>query len=165
MKAKITYTLLLCMLLSLFLSACGSNKTTEEKAAYKDALTEYYNQINTTSISINSVDLSQPGGTTQILGYLDTMSISFAGLASLEPPSRYEPLKQLAVDANTDFTTANALFHELYSDETYANFDEDKAVEATMYYQSSLGKLVTLGRSLMADEDPSSVSSSSVSAN
>lgn len=159
MKNKITYLLLLLCFTSLFLVACGTSKATEEKIAYKEALKVYYDQINVTSASINAVDVSSPGGANQILGYLDTMSLSFAGLANVQAPERYEPLSQLTKDANADFIQANTLYHELYSDETFANYDEEKAAVANMYYQSALSKLVQLGLSLMADEDPSTVSS------
>lgn len=160
MKSKITYLLILCCFASLFLAACGDNKAMQEKAAYKEALMVYYDQINLTSASINAVDVSQPGGSDQILGYLDTMSISFAGLASVQTPDRYEPLMQLTAEANADFTAANAIYHEIYGDASFANFDSDKATEAAIYYQSAMSKLVQLGRSLMADEDPSSESTS-----
>lgn len=159
MKNKITLYLITFCLITLCLAACGKGNN-QEKLAYKEALTEYYNQISITSVSINNIDVNAPGGTTQLLSLLDTMSVSFTQLAALQPPARYEPLKQLTIDANASFTQANAIYHEIYGDESLANFDLDRATEAAMHYTDAMSKLVQLGKSIMADENPSSVSSS-----
>lgn len=151
--------LFLITLMASLLVACGQKEQVdEEKLAYRTALTEYYNQINATSVSINNIDFTQPGSQALLLSYLDTMSISFNNLAALSCPARYEPLKPLAAEANDSFMQASLIYHEIYSDESMAAFDADKAVTAGTYYQDAMNKLVQLGRSIMNDEHPEAVS-------
>ncbi len=155
---QLTVTLLLALTF-IVMTACTKQQPDDDKAIYKAELTEYYNQINTTSVSINNIDVSQPGGPALLLNYLDSMQQSFNSLANMNIPSRYEPLKPVTQEANEAFVQANLIYHEIYAGENLENFDADKAIVAATYYQEAMNKLVQLGKSIMADENPGSTSS------
>lgn len=154
---KITLAVMLILTVAV-LTACSKQQPVDDKATYKAELTEYYNQINTASVSINNIDVSQPGGATLLLSCLDSMQQSFNGLANMSVPSRYEPLQPLTKEANESFNQAYLIYHEIYAGENLENFDADKAIVAATYYQEAMNKLVQLGKSIMSDENPESVS-------
>ncbi len=144
---------------------CG-NKKADELNTYKASLENIYNQINTTAVSINNIDVNSEAPEASLLKYIDDMKIEIASLAALNAPEGYEQVTGLAQEALSSITQSSTLYHQIYDEPGYINYDETKAGQAFNFYTYSIGKLNSIGIFLYG-ETPSgnTVSGQSVSGN
>jgi len=157
------------VLCSTFFAACGKDNTAELEA-YKTDLQTIYNEINTTAVSINSIDINQPGAEKKLLEYMDIMVNEITSLKDLNEPAGYEAIDSYATEALSSITQSSYMFHQIYDADDFVNFNETTADQAINLYSNTMEKLNQIGTTLMGNSTstnsvPNTESENTVSAN
>lgn len=120
--------LCLICLCSLFIAGCGKDEALEE---YKENMETFFNNIAEIDDNMNSIDVTQEGYVSEILGYLDTLDEEVAWMAELEVPEEFSAVESLADEASENMTQAVSYYHVAYEGEEY---DENMEAAAHEYY-------------------------------
>ena len=137
--------LILSLLLSVTLLACGSN-TAED---YDTQMSTYISQIGETASSIDALNPSSPDAADEVLAKLSDLSGAFHNAAALPLPEDYDDCAAPISNAATYMTKA----YETYASACAAEpFDAQAAGIAIGYYESSMESLARLGELLKSHE-------------
>lgn len=125
--------LLIC-LIGIMLLVMGGCSGREDIDYYKANMEQFFKNIETLDGLINNIDVSQPDYTDTLLGYLDQVDKSFGQMATLEVPTTFVGVKELAVDASENMSVAVEKYHSAYEGE---EFDTTLEYEAFQYYSKA----------------------------
>lgn len=146
MKKRIV-TLLITLLMSVCLTACGQDKNL---ATYEKNMNDFTENIAAISDTMDGIDPESETATTDLLSCLDQMNDQFQILAVMEIPDKFSNIAELAPQAGSYMQEAVSLYHELYEG---AEFDEEKASAAAENYSRAM-KRVSYISALLQGEIP-----------
>ena len=133
------------LLLALFCTACGKN---DELEAYKNSVNTFYNEIATTSASINAIDPTVPQASATLLNYLDMMNVSFQNFAAAEVPQDYIAAESLADNAATYMDAAASQYRQAF---TATPYDVTMGAAAKANYDNAMRCVEYIGTLLMGE--------------
>ncbi|HOO79936.1 MAG TPA: hypothetical protein PLZ77_03220 [Lachnospiraceae bacterium] len=131
--------------LMLLLSACGNKSDLE---VYQDSMNKIYQEIITTSTSINGIDATSADAVDTLLAELDTMNASFQTLAAIEVPEEFSSCESLADDAATYMSESVDLYHQAFAD---GNYQADLGSQAKSKYETAMLHIKYIGDLLMGN--------------
>lgn len=141
-----TRPVLFSLLLScLILSGCGKKSPLEE---YESSMNQFYENVSTTSVSINAIVADSEGAVTELLSLLDHMNNSFSAMAALEVPAEFSSVESLADDAAMYMSEAVTLYHQAFSGGTY---NEAVGLQAKSQYDNAMLYVKYIGDLLMGN--------------
>lgn len=118
----------LCVLCFVCFTGCGKDEALD---AYKTDMETFFNNIAEINDNMNSIDVTQDGYVTEILGYLDSLDEEVAWMAELEVPEEFSAVDSLADEASENMTQAVSYYHMAYEGEEY---DANMEAAAHEYY-------------------------------
>lgn len=122
-KIKILFS---ALFLSLSLAGCGED---QELTKFKSEIDTFCTNISELDTSINQIDASSDNATQQLLEYLDTLDSEFQVLATIDFPTEFDYLEDLAKEASEYMTEAVSSYHEAYSNGSYNEYTAEYAHE------------------------------------
>ena len=147
MDKKTFFMLFLLSFMFINISGCGNTpKENPQLAEYESKLKTYYDDIITTSESLNSINPEDANSKETYLNYIDSIKASVSGIDALEDPEGYEEVGTNAYAALTQINNTSTLLHQIYLDNEY---DWDKDNEAYNSYIECMKSLNSIGKILM----------------
>ena len=115
-KKRLRVSLVLSILLIFTITGCGKNTELEN---YKANMNQFFENIKIYDASINALALNPDSETavSDLLALLDSMSVSFEQMASLDVPDGFPGVEQLADEASEYMSTAVSYYHQAYDGE------------------------------------------------
>ena len=140
--------IILC-LLGIMLLVLGGCSGKEEVDFYKANMEQFFKNVETLDGLINDIDITKPDYSDTLLGYLDQLDKSFEQMSSLEVPKTFVGVKELAVDASENMSTAVQKYHLAYEGE---EFDTTLEYEAFQNYSKANKELHYIIRILQGEK-------------
>lgn len=128
--------LLMLAICLLFLAGCG--KSNEQLDTFHDDMDSFYNSLSTTVNALESIDPQSETAVDDMLSQLDSMTVLFESLASMEYPEPFESIQETAISASEYMNTAAELYHEAYADGAY---DDSLAEAAAENYSRAMKRI------------------------
>ena len=124
---------------SVLLGGCGK-KEDPELEAYKEAMTDFYDQLTYYNNSINSINPDSDSAKAELLQYLDQMNDSYKVMAQTQIPDEFSGISDIAVEAADYMEKADEFYHMAYDNE----FDNDSEMLAAQYYQRANSRVLVM---------------------
>ena len=140
---KIKY-IITAALITAVLTACGKASSVSLDD-YQANMAKYYESINEASHNIDSLDINDENACQLLLGYIDSIQSDIIAISSLETPKSYTSVKEMATSAASSIDSAASIYHEIYANNSFENFDEAKNTEASQNYIDAMNKLNEIG--------------------
>lgn len=140
-KKSVSGILLYCIITIAFIG-CGKEDPIE---IYRQQMNTFYEQVNQTSASINSINVSSNTATNDMLGLLDDMNDHFRYLAAISVPEEYADAAELSETAAAYMNEAVTMYHQAFEGEVY---DETLVENAKQRYESAMIYLEYIGKIL-----------------
>lgn len=127
--------------------SCGKENTEEnvELLNFKAGIETFYENVETTSTSMNGIDVADPAHVDLMLSYLDDMNSYFLELKELTIPEEYSNTSSYITNGYSYMNQANQLYHEgltmEYPDETILS-------NAQFAYETAMGMIKELGNAI-----------------
>lgn len=121
MNAKHKILLLLTFWAAFFLTGCGKDAELEN---YKANMNQFFENIRVIDSSINALDPNSETAVSDLLSLLDSMNTSFEQMASLNVPSGFPGVDELADEASEYMSEAVSYYHQAYEGEYNANLED-----------------------------------------
>lgn len=133
----------------LLLVGCG--KEDPELAKYKEEMQGCHDRINALVIDIEGIDLNSEDRAEILLECLDQMNEEFSYMATLEVPSEFANVEELADEASANLSRAVSLYHQAFD---YPDGYDPSLVQAAQeYYSRAFRRLSYIG-TIMQGEIP-----------
>lgn len=139
--------LLLLILFSLALTACGKDEQLEQ---YKENITNFNTNISDIATQMDNIDTTAEDALSDVLSCLGEMEYQFALLSEMEVPQEFASIESLADEASDYMTEAVRLYNELFTTEEYS---EETAAAAQENYNRAMTRLSYIS-SLLQGELP-----------
>lgn len=139
--------IIILILIIALLTACGQKQevNNEQIDNYKITLQTFYDNVQVTSNSMNSIDTTSPEYKNQMLSYLDDMYSHFNVLKETTIPEEYSSISPYITNGYSYMNQAVLLFHEAYEME-YP--DASLLENAKAGYDEAFGCINSLGEAL-----------------
>lgn len=111
---KLKIMLLLVFFTFCTLTGCGKDAELEN---YKANINQFFENIKVIDASINAIDPNSETAVSDLLNLLDSMNTSFEQMASLNVPSGFPGVEELADEASEYMTEAVSYYHQAYEGE------------------------------------------------
>lgn len=134
MKNMKMLALALCLLL---LTGCGSGGN-QQLDTFHNNMDSFYDSLSTTVSVLESIDPQSETAVDEMLAQLDSMTVLFESLASMEYPEPFESIQETASEASEYIATAAELYHEAYAD---GNYDDSLAEAAAENYARAMKRI------------------------
>ena len=135
MKKK--FLLLLSILITLTLSACGQNTT--QIVAFQNELYSTVTKIETLHKELNDLDVTGSNAASNALNQLSKLNDAFKDLADIDiADEEFAYIADLAEEGSEYMSRAYKLFHEAYGND---NFDEENADLAYKYLERATTRI------------------------
>lgn len=134
MKRMKLLVLIICLLL---LNGCG-NSGNQQLDAFHDDMDNFYDSLSTTVSVLESIDPQSDSAVEEMLAQLDSMTVLFESLASMEYPEPFESIQETAGEASEYMSAAAELYHEAYAD---GNYDDSLAEAAAENYTRAMKRI------------------------
>lgn len=121
MNAKHKFLLLISLFAAFFLTGCGKDTELEN---YKANMNQFFENIRVIDSSINAIDPNSETAVSDLLSLLDSMNTSFEQMASLNVPSGFPGVEELADEASEYMAEAVSYYHQAYEGEYNANLED-----------------------------------------
>lgn len=143
MKKLIIFTLI-CVLL------CGCSEKPAINTKFENEINTFCTNISDIDAAINEIDnitadeAGLQAATSELLGYLDLLDDEFKKLASIDFPTEYDYLENIADQASDYMTEAVKSYHTTYEDnytesmEDYAKENYSRAYKRLQYILNTL---------------------------
>lgn len=135
------------LILTLNFAACGSHQE-DGLTIYTNEMKSFYENVETTSASMNDIDINNPESKTIMLSYLDDMNSYFSDLKSIEIPEEYSKTSSNVTNAYSYMNQANNLYHQALETDPA---DTDLLYTAKSYYDSAMECVQNIGQ-ILAEE-------------
>lgn len=135
MKRIKLLALLVCLL---FLNGCGDNGGNQQLDTFHDDMDSFYDSLSTTVSVLESIDPQSDTAVEEMLAQLDSMTVLFESLASMEYPEPFENIQETAIGASEYMSTAAELYHEAYAD---GGYDDSLAEAAGENYARAMKRI------------------------
>lgn len=135
MKKK--FLLLLSILITLTLSACGQNTT--QIVAFQNELYSTVTKIETLHKELNDLDVTGSNAASNALNQLSKLNDAFKDLADIDiADEEFAYIADLAAEGSEYMSQAYKLFHEAYGND---KFDEENADLAYKYLERATTRI------------------------
>lgn len=121
LNAKHKILLLISFFTVFFLTGCGKDTELEN---YKANMNQFFENIRLIDSSINAIDPNSETAVSDLLSLLDSMNTSFEQMASLNVPSGFPGVEELADEASKYMAEAVSYYHQAYEGEYNANLED-----------------------------------------
>lgn len=128
--------LLILTFFLLFLTGCGSGN--QQLDTFHDDMDDFYDSLSTTVGALESIDPQSDTAVEEMLTQLDSMTVLFESLASMEYPEPFENIQETAFEASEYINAATELYHEAYADGSY---DDSLAEAASENYTRAMKRI------------------------
>ena len=112
--SKLKIIFLLSFIIAFTLTGCGKDTELEN---YKANMNQFFENIRIIDSSINAIDPDSETAVSDLLGLLDSMNTSFEQMASLNVPSGFPGVEELAAEASKYMSEAVSYYHQAYEGE------------------------------------------------
>ena len=134
---KKIYLLLLSILITLTLSACGQNTT--QIVAFQNELYSTVTKIEALHKELNNLDVTNSNAASNALNQLSKLNDAFKDLADINiADEEFAFIADLAEEGSEYMSQAYKLFHEAYAND---NFDEENADLAYKYLERATTRI------------------------
>ena len=134
---KKIYLLLLSILITLTLSACGQNTT--QIVAFQKELYSTVTKIEALHKELNNLDVTNSNAASNTLNQLSKLNDAFKDLADINiADEEFAFIADLAEEGSEYMSQAYKLFHEAYAKD---NFDEENADLAYKYLERATTRI------------------------
>ena len=134
---KKIYLLLLSILITLTLSACGQNTT--QIVAFQNELYSTVTKIEALHKELNNLDVTNSNAASNALNQLSKLNDAFKDLADINiADEEFAFIADLAEEGSEYMSQAYKLFHEAYAKD---NFDEENADLAYKYLERATTRI------------------------
>lgn len=134
---KKNYLLLLSILITLTLSACGQNTT--QIVAFQNELYSTVTKIEALHKELNNLDVTNSNAASNALNQLSKLNDAFKDLADINiADEEFAFIADLAEEGSEYMSQAYKLFHEAYAND---NFDEENADLAYKYLERATTRI------------------------
>ena len=134
---KKIYLLLLSILITLTLSACGQNTT--QIVAFQNELYSTVTKIEALHKELNNLDVTNSNAASNTLNQLSKLNDAFKDLADINiADEEFAFIADLAEEGSEYMSQAYKLFHEAYAND---NFDEENADLAYKYLERATTRI------------------------
>ena len=134
---KKIYLLLLSILITLTLSACGQNTT--QIVAFQKELYSTVTKIEALHKELNNLDVTNSNAASNTLNQLSKLNDAFKDLADINiADEEFAFIADLAEEGSEYMSQAYKLFHEAYAND---NFDEENADLAYKYLERATTRI------------------------
>ena len=134
---KKIYLLLLSILITLTLSACGQNTT--QIVAFQNELYSTVTKIEALHKELNNLDVTNSNAASNALNQLSKLNDAFKDLADINiADEEFAFIADLAEEGSAYMSQGYKLFHEAYAND---NFDEENADLAYKYLERATTRI------------------------
>lgn len=125
---------------------CGKvNEVSPELIAYKDDLTNFYNDVSIANAEIKNISYTDKDSIKELLTQLDKVNDAFNEFAEIPIPEEYLSTEELADQAAELMNDAILLYHEALEGE---EIDNVKALQAENKYNQAIECINYIGQIL-----------------
>lgn len=140
---------ILIISLTIILTACGNkkdNKNNEQMVSeYINGLQTFYDNVETTTISMNNIDTNSENYKAEMLSYLDDMNGYFKSLSEIEMPEEFKDNSSDITNAYSYMNQSVILYHEALEEDS---INVDDVIEAKSYYDKAFEYIQSLGKKI-----------------
>lgn len=139
------------MLLALTgLTACSMTGQADELRSYRTQMETFFSELELADTAIASIDASMDTAEDDLLTQVDSIAVSCAAIADVEPPSGYEQVQDKAEHAAAMMGQASSGFHDAFESDS---LDQDAYDAAMEYYRSAGNDIQEMIRMLQSGSD------------
>lgn len=136
------------LLTSALLLGCSSLQG-PDVSAYKDNMSQFFDNVAALDEAINNLDTSQDDYVATLMTYLDQLDQTFTQMGALEVPNGFTGVKELSEDAASNMTEAVANYHTAFEGGEYR---DDIAQRAYLAYAKASSELQYIIRILHGEK-------------
>ncbi|WP_130837926.1 hypothetical protein [Lachnoclostridium sp. Marseille-P6806] len=121
---------LFTLFLAVSLAACGGEEPPEDIAAYREAMTGFFDELSACQTEFSSIDVSADDAETRLLAVIGRMDECCRSAAEAEPPAEFENVRNMAKEASSCMEEAKTQFHAAFEGEAYDPEAYDRAMQS-----------------------------------